>query len=229
MTSLSDRNMSLGDVLLPQGGKQRCLCPRVQGLFTLRKVLLMQLSVALSLHYGWDSQLNTSEMFWIDISRWMISSRYWWISVYLLWRTAHALNLNLSCNVVSIGLRSWSCQLPSCNLLPHIAVLSSFGRETSLVNIMRLRSILPSLITSAIYFLLLLTIANTIYHYYHLRLILCELQGRRDWQPLCTRWEQNYLYLCAGPRWLLISGAVSSWHLLVEPRSLWGFDPWHLC
>ena len=115
MTSLSDRNMSLGDVLLPQGGKQRCLCSRVQGLFTLRKVLLMQLSVALSLHYGWDSQLNTSEMFWIDISRWMISSRYWWISVYLLWRTAHALNLNLSCNVVSIGLRSWSCQLPSCN------------------------------------------------------------------------------------------------------------------
>ena len=98
-----------------KGGKQRCLCPRVQGLFTLRKVLLMQLSVALSLHYGWDSQLNTSEMFWIDISRWMISSRYWWISVYLLWRTAHALNLNLSCNVVSIGLRSWSCQLPSCN------------------------------------------------------------------------------------------------------------------
>ena len=159
MTSLSDRNMSLGDVLLPQGGKQRCLCPRVQGLFTLRKVLLMQLSVALSLHYGWDSQLNTSEMFWIDISRWMISSRYWWISVYLLWRTAHALNLNLSCNVVSIGLRSWSCQLPSCNLLPHIAVLSSFGRETSLVNIMRLRSILPSLITSAIYFPFLLTIA----------------------------------------------------------------------
>ncbi len=98
MTSLSDRNKSLGDVLLPQGGKQRCLCPRVQGLFTLRKVLLMQLSVALSLHYGW-----------------MISSRYWWILVYLLWRTAHALNLNLSCNVVSIGLRSWSCQLPSCN------------------------------------------------------------------------------------------------------------------
>ena len=115
MTSLSDRNMSLGDVLLPQGGKQRCLCPRVQGLFTLRKVLLMQLSVALSLHYGWDSQLNTSEMFWIDISRWMISTRCRWISVYLPWRTAHALNLYLSCNLVSIGLRTWSCQLPSCN------------------------------------------------------------------------------------------------------------------
>src|SRR3954471_25061055 len=75
MSSLSDRNMRLGDVLLPPGIKQRCLYPRVQGLFTLRKVLLMQLSIGLSLHFGWDSQLNTSEMFWIDISRWMIRSR----------------------------------------------------------------------------------------------------------------------------------------------------------
>ena len=73
MTSLSDRNMSLGDMLLPQGGKQWCLYLRVQGLFTLHKVLLMQLSVALGLHFGWGSQINTSEMFWIDISRWMIS------------------------------------------------------------------------------------------------------------------------------------------------------------
>src|ERR1043165_9343932 len=81
MSSLSDRNMRLGDVLLPPGIKQRCLYPRVQGLFILRKVLLMQLSVALSLHFGWDSQLNTSEMFWIDISRWMISSRCSWILV----------------------------------------------------------------------------------------------------------------------------------------------------
>ena len=51
---------------------------------------LMQLSVALDLHFGWDSQLNTSEMFWIDISRWMIRSRCRWILVYLPWRTAHA-------------------------------------------------------------------------------------------------------------------------------------------
>ena len=51
MSSLSDRNMRLGDVLLPPGIKQR-----------LRRVLLMQSSVALSLHFGWDSQLNTSEM-----------------------------------------------------------------------------------------------------------------------------------------------------------------------
>ena len=149
MTSLSDRNMSLGDVLLPQGGKQRCLCPRVQGLFTLRKVILMQLSVALSLHFGWGSQLNTSEMFWIDISRWMISSRCRWISVYLPWRTAHALNLDQSCNMVSSH-NPVNCPAVIC--LPRIAVLSSFGRETSLVNIMGPRSILPSLITSAIYF-----------------------------------------------------------------------------
>src|SRR3954471_23342139 len=72
MSSLSDGNMRQVDVLLPLGIKQRCLYLRVQGLFTLRKVLLKQLPVALSLHFGWDSQLNTSEMFWIDISRWVI-------------------------------------------------------------------------------------------------------------------------------------------------------------
>src|SRR3954464_2625888 len=89
MSSLSDRNMRLGDVLLPPGIKQQCLYLRLQGLFTLRKVLLMQLSVALSLHLWWDSHLNTSEMFWIDVSRWMIHSRCRWILVYLHWRTAH--------------------------------------------------------------------------------------------------------------------------------------------
>src|ERR1041384_5490121 len=106
MSSLSDRNMRLGDVLLPPGIKQRCLYLRVQGLFTLRKVLLMQLSVALRLHFGWDSQLNTSEMFWIDISRWMIHSRYRLISVYLPWRTAHAFEpLPSFCSIVSIAVR----------------------------------------------------------------------------------------------------------------------------
>src|SRR3954466_9840170 len=89
MSSLSDRNMRLGDVLLPPRIKEWCLYPRVQGLFTLCKVLSMQLSAALSLHFGWDSQLNTSEMFWIDISRWMVRSRCSWISFYLPWRTAH--------------------------------------------------------------------------------------------------------------------------------------------
>src|SRR3954465_4911628 len=106
MSRLSDRNMRLGDVLLPPGIKQRFLYSRVQVFIPLHKVLLMQLYVALSLHFGWDSQLNTSEMFWIDISRWIISSRCKWISVYLPWRTAHALNLNRSCNIFSIGLRA---------------------------------------------------------------------------------------------------------------------------
>src|SRR4051812_38905087 len=101
MSSLSDRNMRPGDVMLPPGIKQRCLYPRVQGLFTLRKVLLMQLSIALRLHFGWDSQLNTSEVFWIGISRWMIRSRCRWISVYLPWRTAHCF-----CSIVSIAVPS---------------------------------------------------------------------------------------------------------------------------
>src|SRR6187399_3283558 len=69
---------------------------------------------------------------------------------------------------------------PAVICLPHIAVLSSFGRETSLVNIMRLRSILPSLITSAIYFSLLFTIVKHYLSLLSLLLILCELQGRRD-------------------------------------------------
>src|SRR4051812_26834729 len=173
MTSLSDRNMSLGDVLLPQGGKQRCLCPRAQGLFTLRKVILMELSVALSLHFGWGSQLNTSEMFWIDISRWMISSRCRWISVYLPWRIAHALNLDQSCNIVSSH-NPVNCPAVIC--LPRIAVLSSLG-ETSLVNVMAPRSMFTSFVTllftfRCFYFPLLLsafTFRSTIHHHYHLR------------------------------------------------------------
>src|SRR3954471_17870463 len=106
ISSLSDRNMRLGDVLLPPGIKQRSLYLRVQVLFTLRKFHLMQLSVALSLYFGWDSQLNTSKMFWIDISRWMIRSRCRGISVYLPWRTDHALDpLPLFCSIVSIAVR----------------------------------------------------------------------------------------------------------------------------
>src|SRR3954463_7798650 len=105
MSSLSDRNMRLGDVLLPPEINKRCLYLRVQGLFTLRKVLLMQLSLALSLHFGCDSQLNTSEMFWIDISRWMIRSRCRWISVYLPWRSAPAFEpLPFFCSIVSIAM-----------------------------------------------------------------------------------------------------------------------------
>src|SRR3954462_6195537 len=166
MSSLSDKNMRLGDVLFPPGIKQRCLYSRVQGLFTLRKVLLMQLSVALSLHFGWDSQLNTSEMFWIDISRWMIRSRCRWISVYLPWRTAHAFEpLPFFCSIVSIAVRLYPVNCPAVICLPRIAFLSYFGRETSLVKVMGPRSIFPPLFTPSVYFLFLLSVAAIIISY----------------------------------------------------------------
>ena len=72
MSSLSDRNMRLGDVLLPPGIKM-VLVTAVARIVYLTHRVLMQLSVDLGLHFGWGSQLNTSEVFWIYISRWMIS------------------------------------------------------------------------------------------------------------------------------------------------------------
>src|SRR3954467_14672701 len=129
----------------------------------------MQLSVALGLHFGWGSQLNTNEIFWIDISRWMISSRCSWISVYLFWRTAHAFEprpffvafLALRCIFNPVN-------CPAVICLPRIAVLSYFGRETSLVNITGPRSIYSSLFTHSFIFLLLLSSCYH-YHYYLLR------------------------------------------------------------
>src|SRR3954466_13808272 len=118
------------------------------------KLFLMQFSVALALHFGWGSQLNTSEMFWIDISRWIISSRCSWISVYLFLRTAHDFEprpffvawLALRCVFNPIN-------CPAVICLPRIAILSSFARETSLVKVMGPWSIFPPLFTPAIYFL----------------------------------------------------------------------------
>src|ERR1041385_1096289 len=104
MTRLSDRNMSLGDVLLPQGENNGACNRSCKDCLLYAKCFLMQLSVALGLHFEWGSQLNTSEMFLIDISRWMISSRCIWISVYLFWRSAHAYEpLPFFCNIVSIA------------------------------------------------------------------------------------------------------------------------------
>ena len=61
-------------------------------------------------------------------------------------------------------------------------------------------------------------------------LILCKRQGRRNWQLLCTRWEQSYL-LCAGPgqgsnvclkNGVIVSlpPSVSAWVLLVQYSTL---------
>ena len=124
----------------------------------------MQLSVAFSLRFGWDSQLNTSEMFWIDISRWMIRSRCRWISVYLPWRTAHAFQ-PLPFFVAYLALRYVfnPVNCPAVICLPRIDLLSSFGRETSLVKVMGPRSIFPPLFTPSICFLFLLSVAT--FHY----------------------------------------------------------------
>ena len=132
-------------------------------------------------------------------------------------------DLYLSCNSVSIGLRTWSCQFPSCNSFTSHSCFIVFW-ERDITSEHHETPVHITIIDHIRYLLFryYLLLQNIIYHYYHLLLILCELQGRRDWQPLCTRWEQSYLYLCAGPRWLLISGAVSSWHLLVETVSLRG-------
>src|ERR1044071_2684736 len=106
MTRLSDRNMSLGMCCCHKGENNGACNRGCKDCLLYAKFFLMQLSVALGLHFGWGSQLNTSEMFWIDISRWMISSRCRWISVYLFWRTAHAYEpLPFFCSIFSIAVR----------------------------------------------------------------------------------------------------------------------------
>src|ERR1041385_2943611 len=62
------------------------------------------------------------------------------------------------CSIVSIVVPSESCQLPNCDLFTSLALLSSFGRETSLVKITGPRSIFISLFTSLIYFSVAITI-----------------------------------------------------------------------
>ena len=63
MSSLSDRNMRLGDVLVSTREKTTVLVTTVARIVYLTHSSLMQLSVALSLHFGWGSQFNTGEMF----------------------------------------------------------------------------------------------------------------------------------------------------------------------
>src|SRR3954469_6790577 len=140
----------------------------------------MQLSVALGLHFGWGSQLNTSEMFWIDISRWMIRSRCRWISVYLPWRTAHAFELlPFFCSIVSIAVRFKSCQFPSCYLFTSHSLLIVFWER----DITSERHGTPVHISTTVYTLGLLSVFTFCcsHHYYYLLcLIVCKQQGRRD-------------------------------------------------
>src|ERR1044072_9346427 len=79
------------------------------------------------------------------------------------------------CSIVSIAVPSYACQLPNCDLFTSLALLSSFGRETSLVKITGPRSIFTLLFTPTIYFQLLLSFALL-----SLALILCKRQGWRN-------------------------------------------------
>src|SRR3954464_10400164 len=80
------------------------------------------------------------------------------------------------CSIVSIAVPSQSFQFPNCDLFTSLALLSSFGRETSLVKITGPRSIFTSLFTLPIYFQYLLSVALLL----SLALTLCERQGRRN-------------------------------------------------
>ena len=72
MSSLSDKHETRGCVVVIRE-KTMVLVTAVARIAYITHRVLRQLSVALSLQFGWGSQLNTNEMFWIDISRWMIS------------------------------------------------------------------------------------------------------------------------------------------------------------
>src|SRR3954466_4085551 len=140
----------------------------------------MKLSVALSLHFGWDSQLNTSEMFWIDISRWIIRSRCRWISVYLTWRTAHAFEpLLFFCSIVSIAVRFSSCQLPNCNLCTSHSLFIVFWERDITSEHHGTRGHISTTVST--FNLLSFFTFSCNHHYdYLLRLILCKQQGRVD-------------------------------------------------
>src|SRR3954471_2913117 len=59
MSSLSDRNMRLGDVMLPPRGKQRCLYLRVQGLFTSHSIVFWERDIT-SEHLGTPVHISTT-------------------------------------------------------------------------------------------------------------------------------------------------------------------------
>ena len=73
MSSLSDKKHETRRCVVATKEKTMVLVTTVARIAYITRRVLMKLSVALSLQFGWSSQLNTSEMFWIDISRWMIS------------------------------------------------------------------------------------------------------------------------------------------------------------
>ena len=133
----------------------------------------------------------------------MIRSRCRWISVYLPWRTAHCLwALPFFCSIVSIAFiilsiaQLWYFYLASTFIVFWERDITSENHGT------------PVHLHIIVHTLNLLSVPLL-----SLALILCKRQGRRNWQLLCTRWEQSYLYLCAVP-------CQAPWYLLVFLRVL---------
>src|SRR3954471_10878179 len=123
----------------------------------------------------------------------MISSRCSWISVYLFWRTAHDFE-PLPSFVAYLALRCVynPVNCPSVICLPRIAVLSSFGRDTSLVNFTGPRSIFSSPFTRLFTFL---AFTFSCYHYHYPLCFLSFVNNKtRQIDNLSKlRWEQSYL------------------------------------
>src|SRR3954471_23778809 len=105
--------------------------------------------------------------------------------------------------------------MPSCDLFTSLALLSSFGRETSLVKVMGPRSIFPPLFTPSIYFESLLSVA----------IISCvdplyKARPEELTTPLYSL-GAKLLVVCAGPRQpclhsATISGAVDTYLSFLE-------------
>src|SRR3954463_12460376 len=91
--------------------------------------------------------------------------RYVWDVSAVHFSAATIYNANI---ILSQQYNSVNCLAVICS--SSLAILLSFGRETSLVNITGPLSIFPPLFTPSIYFQLLL----------YLALILCKQQGRRN-------------------------------------------------
>src|SRR3954471_9953583 len=95
------------------------------------------------------------------------------------------------CSIVSIAVRFYSCQLPSCDLFTSHSSFIVFWERDITSERHGTPVHISTTVTQSIYFLLLLSSRN--YHYLlSVALILCKQQGQRDLLPLYTRWEQSF-------------------------------------
>src|SRR4051812_20370306 len=112
------------------------------------------------------------------------------------------------CSIVSIAVPYNPVNCPTVISLPQLALLSSFGRETSLVKITGPRSIFTSLFTPSIYFQSLLS-----FELLSLALILCKKKaGGIDNSSVLIRSKVT----CCVCRSRSISGAVDTYLSFLE-------------